>query len=170
MIKKLFLFSIIFLFATLSNAHLLCFSEYSNRVGDVITIEDIFDTAEQSYSTPSKDVSKPDPVVWKSKKGVPIVFNFSQKTGMQTANRWVIELIEPVTTVPVEIKKTMLGKTLWKVEVVGTTMAPAPYFDGNTQCGPEAHWVGINSPSWGDKTYTSYAWIDNNKVLNTEQK
>ena len=22
---------------------------------------------------------------------------------------------------------------------------------------------------WGDNTYTSYAWIDNNKVLNTEQ-
>lgn len=169
MIKKIFLFSIICLFATLSNAHLLCFSEYTNKSGDVITIEDIFDTAEESYITPSKDVSKPNPVVWKSKKGVPIVFKYSQKTGMQTANRWVIELIEPVTTVPVEIKKTMLGKTLWKVEVVGTTMAPAPYFDGNTQCGPEAHWVGINSPSWGDKTYTSYAWIDNNKVLNTEQ-
>ena len=131
MIKKLFLFSIIFLFATLSDAHLLCFSEYSNRVGDIITIEEVYDTVEQSYSSPVKDVPKSDSLVWKS---VPAVVGFSQKTGMQTANRWVIELIEPVTTVPVEIKKTMLGKTLWKVEVVGTTMAPAPYFDGNTQC------------------------------------
>ena len=165
MIKKLFLFSIIFLFATLSDAHLLCFSEYSNRVGDIITIEEVYDTVEQSYSSPVKDVPKSDSLVWKS---VPTVVGISQKTEMQTANRWVIELIEPVTTVPVEIKKTMLGKTLWKVEVVGTTMAPAPYFDGNTQCGPEAHWVGINSPYWGDSSYTSYAWIDNNKVPNTE--
>ena len=136
MIKKLFLFSIIFLFATLSDAHLLCFSEYSNRQGDIITIEELYDTMDESYST----------------------FSSSQKTEMQTANRWVIELIEPLN-VPKGFEK--FGKTLWEVKVMGTTMAPAPFFDGNTQCGPEAHWVGINSPYWGDSTYTSYAWIDN---------
>ena len=84
---------------------------------------------------------------------------------MQTANRWVVELIEPLT-IPKGFEK--FGETLWEVKVVGTAMAPAPFFDGNTQCGPEAHWVGINSPYWGDSSYTSYAWIDNNKVLNTE--
>ena len=134
MIKKLFLFSIIFLFATLSDAHLLCFSEYSNRVGDIITIEELYDTMDESYST----------------------FSSSQKTEMQTANRWVVELIEPLN-VPKAFEK--FGKTLWEVKVMGTTMAPAPFFDGNTQCGPEAHWVGINSPYWGDSSYTSYAWI-----------
>ena len=162
MIKKLFLFSIILLFATLSDAHLLCFSEYSNRVGDIITIEEVYDTVEQSYSSPVKDVPKSDSLVWKS---VPTVVGFSQKTGMQTANRWVVELIEPLT-IPKGFEK--FGETLWEVKVVGTTMAPAPFFDGNTQCGPEAHWVGINSPYWGDSSYTSYAWIDNNKVPNTE--
>ena len=153
--KKLFLISIICLFATLSNAHLLCFSEYSNSVGDIITIENLYDTMEQSYSSPVKDVPKSDTLVWKS---VPAIVGFSQKTGMQTANRWVIELIEPLT-VPKGFEK--FGETLWEVKVVGTTMAPAPFFDGNTQCGPEAHWTGINRPSWGDLTYTSYAWIKN---------
>ena len=134
--KKLFLISIICLFATLSNAHLLCFSEYLNKPGDIITIEELYDTMQQSYST----------------------FSSSQKTEMQTSNRWVIELIEPLT-IPKSFEQ--FGKTLWEVKVVGTTMAPAPFFDGNTQCGPEAHWTGINRPYWGDSAYTSYAWIKN---------
>ena len=139
--KRLLWFGIIFfvlgfglMYSTLSYAHLLCFSEYSNRVGDIITIEELYDTEDDSYAELS-----------------------SQKTGMQTANRWVVELVEPLN-VPKGFEK--FGKTLWEVKVVGTTMASAPYFDGNTQCGPEAHWVGINRPSWGTQTYTSYAWIE----------
>ena len=140
--KRLLLFGIIFfvlgfalMYSTLSYAHLLCFSEYSNRVGNVVTVEELYDTKDDSYTELS-----------------------SQKTGMQTATRWVVKLIEPLS-IPSAFEQE--GKTLWEVEVVGTTMAPGPYFNGNTQCGNKAHWVGINRPSWGDMTYTSYAWIEN---------